>query len=180
MPFPTRVIALFSLLLFASTAQADLPIVDDDGEGKNIRFAWNIDMDGGVSGDEYNGFEIGFGSIVYPLDQMVATYSYENRADEQNHQFLIGIEEYYPVTEQLKPYGIVGLGYRRNDPSTPSGTRGDGWFVKIGAGIILEMTETFSLYGELAYFGSDDQLWQDGVDYASHNVSALLGVRFSY
>jgi len=175
-----RPFALLSLLFLSSVVLADFPIVDDDAEGRNLRLAWNIDMDGGVDGDEWNGFEVGFGTEVYPLDQMIVTYSYENRADEENHQFLIGIEEYYPVSEQIKPYGVVGLGYRRNDPGTPTGTRGDGWFAKIGAGLIFELSSTLSVYGELAYLASDDQLWQDGVDYASHNVTALLGVRFSY
>ena len=174
----TRPLAFLSLLLFSSTLLADFPIVDDDAEGRNIRLAWNIDMDGGVDGDEASGFEVGFGTEVYPLDQMIVTYTYENRASEENHQFMIGIEEYYPITEQIKPYGVAGFGYRRIDPSAT--TRGDGWFGKLGAGVIVEMTSSFSLYGELAYLVGEDQLWRDGADYASHNVSALLGVRFSY
>lgn len=176
--FSLSLIALAFLSPFS--LRAELPVVDDSPEAPNLRLAWKLDADGGVSGDEWNGFEVAYGSKVYPLDQMLISYSFASRDNTDSHDIVLALEEYYPLSKNIVPYGIAGVGIRFIDiPDEESGdTRG--WFGKLGAGLMVRGTDHFSLFGELSYHVGDRELWQDDDGADSQNVVALLGVRYHY
>jgi hypothetical protein len=175
---PSLCTLLVLSLLFP--VHADLPVVDDDPVFPNLRFAWNLDLDGGVDGDEWNGFEVAYGSQVYPLDQMLVSYAHANRGNNASHDVMLAFEEYYALSPSLVPYGIAGIGFRFVDHA--EGEPGDsrGWFAKVGGGLILKTSESFSVFGEIAYHGSDRDLWKDSGDADSQNWVGLLGVRLHY
>jgi len=161
-------------------AFAQMPVANTDPVNPNIRVAWNLDADGGVDGDEWRGFEVAMGSEVYPLDQMLVSYAHANRASNASHDVMMAIEDFFPVSETVVPYGIAGIGFRFIDYA--EGEVGDsrGWFAKVGAGLMVHVSEPFSVFGELSYHVSDRDLWQDDDDADSQNVVALLGVRYHY
>lgn len=150
-------------------------------EGENVRLAWAIDADGGTNGDDFSGFEVAYASEMYPLDQMGISYAYANPDGSAMHTLMLFLEEFYPITESFKFYGVAGVGYMWTDYA--NGVSGDstGWVGKLGAGMVYDLTDAFDLYAELAYLASDRDLWLDGdnaVD--SENWNALLGFRFKY
>ena len=175
---PTSLLVLAGL--FITQIHAELPVVNSDAEGRNLRLAWNLDADGGVNGDEWNGFEVAFGAEVYPLDQMLISYAHANRDSNASHDIMLAIEEYYPLSETVVPYGIAGFGYRFIDLAEGEPGDSTGWFAKVGGGLMVHVSEPFSLFGELTYHASDRDIWQDDDDADSQNVVALLGVRYHY
>jgi hypothetical protein len=175
---------LFTLLALAFTSlqiQAQLPVSNNlDPIEPNFRLALNVDADGGVDGDELNGFEIAHASKIYPLDQMVISYAHANRSNNASHDVMIAIEDHFPLSETIVPYGIAGLGYRWIDHAAGEPGDSTGWVGKIGLGVIVKTSDTLSVYAELAYHASDRDLWADSEDADSQNVVALVGVRFFY
>lgn len=150
-------------------------------EGQNVRLAWAVDADGGVDDGEYEGFEVAYASEIYPLDQMVISYGYSNPDGNSMHSVLLSVEEFYPIANKFKLYGVAGFGYIWTDYA--AGVSGDstGWFGKIGLGGIFELNDRFDLYAEIAYLASDRDLWLDGSDAVdSTNANALLGFRLKY
>lgn len=150
-------------------------------EGENVRLAWAIDVDGGTNGDDFSGVEVAYASEIYPLDQMGISFAYANPDGTSMHTVMLFLEEFYPITASFKFYGVAGLGYMWTDFA--AGVDGDstGWVGKIGGGAILDLTESFDLYAELAYLASDRDLWLDGENAVdSENWGALLGFRFKY
>ncbi|MDF3128701.1 hypothetical protein P0Y35_05785 [Kiritimatiellaeota bacterium B1221] len=149
--------------------------------GQNVRLAWAIDADDGVDDGQYSGFEFAYASQIYPLDQMIISYSFASPNDSSKHAVGLSLEEFYPLAENFKLYGVAGFGYMWTDFA--EGEIGDstGWFGKFGGGAIFVLNDAFDLYAELAYFASDRDLWYDGDNaVASTNLNALLGFRFKY
>jgi hypothetical protein len=156
-------------------------LIHDDPEDENVRLAWSLDADGGVDNGRYEGFEVAYASKIYPLDQMVISYGYSHPDGNSMHSVLLSVEEYYPVAETFKLYGVAGLGYLWTDFA--SGVSGDstGWFGKLGVGGVLDLNDSFDLYAEISFQASDRDLWLDGSNAVdSTNANALLGFRFKY
>lgn len=170
---------LFIAAPIALHAQPLLP--KDNPDGENVRFAWAIDANDGVEDGQFEGFEVAYASKIYPLDQMVISYGYSNPDNNAMHSVLLAIEEYYPIAEVFKLYGVAGVGYIwKENPTSGSGNR-DGFLLKIGLGGIYELNDAFDIYAELAYLGSDSHIWQDGPnEISTGNVKALIGFRFKY
>jgi len=150
-------------------------------ENQNVRVGYVHDIDGDVTGDDYHGFTVAYASKVYPLDQMVISYTHLNPYQSTMRQVLLSIEEYWPVTERLSPYGSAGAGYLWTDYD--AGVKGEshGWFGKLGFGLLYKTGTRFDLYAELAYQVSGEDLWLDGRTASkSNNTQAILGVRMNY
>lgn len=177
----TRIFPLFSMLMLAGLVNAQTVFEEHPPIGQNVRLAWAIDADDGVDSGRYSGFEVAYASEIYPLDQIVVSYTFASPNESSKHAVGFSLEEFYPLAETFKLYGIAGFGYMWTDFA--EGEIGDptGWFGKVGGGAILVLTESFDLYAELAYFASDRNLWYDGDNaVASTNLNALLGFRFKY
>ena len=147
---------------------------------QNVRLAWSIDTNGGVGNDWGNGFEAAYAQRIYPLDQLIVSYSYHNPMDLNIHTVMFSIEELYPISETVVPYGVAGAGYRWSDRRHES-IRNDGLVLKLGAGMRFSLTESWDLYGEFAYQLSDKHLFPKGRDDSnSFNWQSLIGFRFNY
>lgn len=172
---PVLLLTCSPLFLKAQTVFEEHPPIDP-----NIRVALDADANGGTNGDDFSGFEVGYASEIYPLDQMVISYGYGNPDDNAYHRILYSLEEFYPLTETFKLYGVAGLGYMWTDFSDSYGDS-NGWYGKIGGGAIMTLNDSFDLYAELAYLASNHDIWMDGDNGAtSENWNALLGFRFKY
>ncbi|MGA0368803.1 MAG: hypothetical protein ACO3N7_05070 [Kiritimatiellia bacterium] len=172
-----------AVIFFASSAWVNAQTVFEQHPpvGENVRLAWAIDADGGVNGDEFKGFEVAYASEIYPLDQMLISFTNSNPEGNSQQTVMLAVEEYYPIAESFKFYGVAGLGYMWTDFSAESGGDSTGWVGKIGGGGILTLSEALDLYAEIAYYGSDRNLWLDGPNAVdSQNWGALLGLRFKY
>jgi hypothetical protein len=176
----------FLTFFFAAGATLQLiaqPIIRDElqAQGQNVRAGILYDVDGDVEGDDYNGFTLAYASKVYPLDQMVISYSHMNPNQSTMRQVLLAVEEYWPVTESISPYGSVGGGYIWIDYDGANAGDTQGWFGKLGLGLLFKTGTRFDVYAELAYQVSDEDLWLDGTVAAkSNNTQAIVGVRMNY
>ena len=148
---------------------------------QNVRLAWALDADDGVDNGEFSGFEFAYASKIYPLDQMIISYSFASPNDSSMHSVGLSIEEFYPLAEAFKLYGVAGFGYMWTDFAASEVGDSTGWFGKLGGGAIYVLNDSFDLYAELAYYASDRDLWYNGANAAaSTNLNALLGFRFKY
>jgi len=164
------------LLLKAQTVFEENPPI-----GQNVRLAWAIDADGGTDGDEFKGVEATYASEIYPLDQMLISYKYSKPNGSYQQTVLFGLEEFYPIAVSFKFYGVAGVGYMWTDFGDDISGDSSGWVGKLGAGGIYDLSESFDLYAEIAFYGSTQDLWLDGDNSTdSQNWGALLGFRFKY
>lgn len=177
MQFLSRLTTLVFLAGATSTLRAQ-PLYTDRPRDQNVRLAWQIDADGGVDGDEWAGFELAYAAKVYPLDQMILSYGQKNPDGVESHSVMLSIEELYPLSESVVPYGVAGLGYMWSDFDGTAGNE-NGWYGKVGGGLLINLCEAAGVYGEISYQGGAD-LWLDDDGTVSHNWVALLGVRFKY
>jgi hypothetical protein len=167
--------------LFQVTAQ---PLIREGmlPQGENIRAGVVYDIERSIrGGDDYHGFTVSYASEIYPLDQMVATYTHLVPEQSTMQQLMLSIEEYWPLTETLTSYGAAGGGYIWTDTDTSVPITSHGWFGKLGAGILYHLSPTYDLFAELAYQVSNEDLWRDGATGVKSNNSQLIfGVRMNY
>ncbi|WFB35053.1 hypothetical protein P3T73_12870 [Kiritimatiellota bacterium B12222] len=176
-----RFLLLTSLFALPFITHAQPLLEQHDPVGQNVRVAWAIDSNGGVGNDSFNGIEVAYASKIFPLDQMLISYTHTWPQDASTDRVLIGIEEFYPLCEVFKLYGVAGVGYMWTDMDDGQGSdNATGWVGKIGGGFIYDLNKSFDLYAEMAYLASDRNLWMDGNDITSSNWEALLGFRFKY
>ncbi len=169
------------LILLSSLAHAQPLLEDHDPTNQNVRFAWSLDADGGVDGDEWKAFEVAYASEIYPLDQFIVSFAHYNYDDKQANSLLFSIEEHYPLSERLVPYGVAGIGYIWNDTSGNASVANHGILLKLGTGLLYKLCESFHLYAEIAFLTSDRDLWlDDDTTTTSQNWQGLLGFRFNY
>lgn len=150
---------------------------------QNVRAGAVIDVNGDVDGDDYDGFTLAYAVETYrhPTDQMVISYTHLNPHQSTMRQVLFSVEEYWPIAENLSPYGSAGAGYLWIDYDEGLSGESSGWFGKLGLGILYEASSRFDLYAEIAYQVSNDDLWVDGrTATKSNNTQAILGVRMKY
>jgi opacity protein-like surface antigen len=176
-----RLISAIFFIALSPLMQAQ-PLTEHHGpKGENVRLAFAIDADGGVNGDEWKGIEVAYASKIYPLDQLLISYAHHDRDGNFKDTVMVAIEEYYPLTELLSPYGVAGIGYMWSDLKDGVSADKNSVFGKLGAGLVFKFNHSVHLYGEFAYVASDKNLWLDGRDSAkSNNWQALLGFRFNY
>ena len=183
---------LFTLFLFAAcllrvSAQPLVPTGQplirqaSDPINQNIRAAAVFDFDADVVGDDYNGFTVGYASAIYPIDQMVISYTHLNPEQSTMMQVQLSLEEYWPITDIIMPYGTAGAGYLWTDYDEQFiGGDTAGWFGSLGVGLLFRLVGGFDLYGEFVYQVSQDDLWIDGMDTSkSNNTSLVLGFRYT-
>lgn len=158
------------------------PLLDHHNpRGQNVRLAWSVDLDGGVDGDEWKGFEVAYASEIYPLDQLVVSFAHHNYERQNSNSLLFSIEEFYHISQTLVPYGVAGIGYKWTDFAAGAGGQKDGMLFKIGTGLLLKLCEPFHLYAEVSYNISDRYIWLNGSDgVTAQNWQGLLGFRFNY
>lgn len=150
-------------------------------QDQNVRASLVYDVNGDVNGDDYHGFSITYASKIYPLDQMTLTYTHLNPEQSTMSQVMLGIEEYWPITDTISPYGSAGGGYIWIDYDEGITGESQGWFGKLGLGILFKTGTRFDIYAEVAYQVSDDDLWVDGTSATkANNTHAILGVRMNY
>ncbi|MEX2607851.1 MAG: hypothetical protein WD708_10940 [Kiritimatiellia bacterium] len=170
------------LLIVLSPLIHAQPLLDHHNpKGQNVRLAWSLDADGGVDGDEWKGFEAAYASEIYPLDQLIVSFAHHNYDDNTSNSLLFSIEEFYPLSETLVPYGVAGIGYMWTDFAAGSAGQDDGMLLKLGTGLLVKLCEAFHLYGEISFNVSDRDIWLDGDNgAAAQNWQGLLGFRFNY
>ena len=175
----TLCLSLICLSAFALRAQH---LITDGPKGENIRLAWLYDHDGGgTDGDSLGGFEAGYGSVIYPLQQLLVSYSHMSVSGYEYNAFMLSIEQYFPLSETVVPYGIAGFGFGWTDLKDGDGS-GDqqGLVGKIGAGLMVKVCSVGSVYAEVSYLLSNKDLWQDEGDMDAQNLLGALGVRFMF
>lgn len=169
------------LITLSSLTRAQNLLDHHDPKGENVRLAWSLDADGGVDGDEWKGFEAAYASKIYPLDQLIVSFAHHNYDSNTSNSLLFSIEEFYPLSETLVPYGVAGMGYMWTDFAADSAGQDDGLLLKLGTGLLLKVCEPFHLYAEISFNVSDRDIWLDGDHGAtSQNWQGLLGFRFNY
>jgi hypothetical protein len=171
---------LFTTSLTLVTAQ---PLVRDihQAQEENVRFALMYDVDADVVGDDYHGFMISYASKIYPLDQMVVSFAHQNPEHSTMLQVSIGIEEFWPISENLIPYGTASGGYIHTDYDEDLFGDQAGWFGSLGVGLLFKTGTAFDFYGELVYQVSLDDLWIDGMTASKNNNTYFnAGVRLKF
>jgi len=160
-------------------AQAVISEENRTPDAQNVRVSWLGDLDGGTD-DEWAGFQFAYASEIYPLDQMVISYSHTSPDGAAHHGVMLAVEEEYPISEHIVPYGVAGIGYMWTD--FDEGVVGDstGWYGKIGGGLLVKLCEAAGVYAEVTYQASDRDLWLDDDEADSQNIVGMLGVRFYY
>lgn len=177
---------LFPLILSAASllTLSAQPLITEDmmPQGENIRAGIVFDLDRSITnGDDYHGFTVAYASEIYPLDQMVISYTHLIPEDSTMRQVLLTIEEYYPINDKVSPYGAVGGGYIWTDYDSSFTAASHGWFGKLGAGVLVELNDRYDFFAELAYTVSTEDLWLEGTNgVTSNNTQLLLGVRMNY
>lgn len=174
-------ISTLFLILVGSLVHAQ-PLLDHhDPSHQNVRLAWAPDADGGVDGDDWKAFEVAYASAIYPLDQLIISYAHHNYDQKHANSLLLSIEEHFPLSERMVPYGVAGIGYMWTNFADEVPGSDDGLLLKIGTGLLFKLSEPFHLFAEIAYLTSDRDIWLDGRNATtSQNWQGLLGFRFNY
>lgn len=172
---------LFALLCASAFALRAQPLITDTPKGENIRLAWLFDHDGDEGSALYGGFEVGYGSVIYPLQQLLVSYSHMSVTGYEYNSVMISIEQYFPISEQIVPYGIAGFGFGWSDLKDDGGSGDKESIVgKIGAGLLLKLCSASAVYAEVTYLLSDEELWQDDDAMDAQNLLFSLGVRLHF
>jgi len=150
-------------------------------QNQNIRFGLVHDLDGAVNGDDYNGFTIAYAAKGIGTDQLVLSYSQLDPENATSSMIQFSVEEYYAFSPTLFPYAIAGLGFLTSDDDVSTNGEEDGFFGKIGFGLLFKTDSSFDVYLEASHLASNDDLWADGTEGVKDNHQQLiLGVRVKY
>lgn len=181
MSIPRFFTLLAALVLAPSLFAERQPLITHFPEGENVRVAYVYDLDRNVDGDDYHGFTVTYASKIYPLDQMLVSYTRLAPENATMQQVMFSIEEYYQVSDSIIPYGAAGAGYAWIDYDRGAFGVDDGWVAKLAGGLLFKTGTRFDLYAELSYQFSSSDLWLDGsVASRNNNTQAVVGVRMNY
>src|SRR5690606_40801519 len=94
-----RTLSVLFLIVLPLLTRAQTVFEKHPPVGQNIRLAWAVDADDGVDDDRYSGFEFAYASEIFPLDQLIISYSFAGPNGSSKHAVGLSIEEFYPLAE---------------------------------------------------------------------------------
>jgi len=165
-----------SMVMMTAAASAEFLLKDS----QSVRLDYVFDDDLGP--DDGHGFEIGFGTAVFELDDLAIAYTYIDADAVDHQQLVLSAHEYYPIRDfPVVPFVGAAIGYGWTDIS---GTESDpdALVMRLEGGAAIRLCDYFSLFASARFNYATSDIFPDDslTNLRDTNWNFAFGARFYY
>jgi len=178
-----RILLAFTLSMVMTAAGASAEFLAKDTQ--TVRLDYVFDDDLGT--DDGNGFEIGFGTAVYELDDLAVAYNYIDADDVEHQQLVLSAQEYFPIRQfPIIPFAGAAIGYGWTDISStvdgPVDFDRGALVLRLEGGAAIKLCDRFSLFASARFNFASKDIFPDSslTDLEDTNWNFAFGGRFYY
>ena len=180
-----KIAAMVALGVLVGAGSVSAGWLDEGTRSIRTEYVW--DDDAGT--EDAHGFEIGFGSALYELDDVSVLLTYLENSDVERQFLALSMEENWPIRAleaPLVPFVGVAAGYTWTDidnSAVPGGGEDEegGFTVRLELGVKYVFCQWFALSGSGRYsYCTSDIFPDDDLDVNHTNWDFAIGARFYY
>ena len=178
-----RILLAFTLSMVMTVASASAEFLVKDSQTVRLDYIFDDDL----GPDDGSGFEIGFGTAVYELDDLAVAYTYIDADDVEHQQLVLSAQEYFPIRQiPIIPFVGVAAGYGWTDVSSnvdgPVDFDRGSFVLRLEGGAAIKLCDWFSLFASARLNFAATDIFPDGslTDLEDTNWNFAFGGRFYY